>query len=104
MDRLKPVDANGDPVAAGDRVKLLEVPDWLLRGLPDDEKLEIVSFVGNETEITEIDDAGYVWLGFGTYQECEDEDRYSGHSFAVEPFRVQLVRKGSTPESKERKE
>jgi len=47
----------------GDKVRLLGVPDWLLNGLPEDEQVEIISFIWDIFEIIEIDEYNYIWLG-----------------------------------------
>lgn len=67
----------------GDRVKLIGVPDWLIQDLPEDEKQEIIAFIGRVGLIEEIDRAGYYWLGFGSVIEEADTAYYSGHSFCV---------------------
>ena len=67
----------------GDEVVLIEVPDWLLKDLPEDEQREILSFVGQSARVVEIDRFGYLWIGFGSQIDVGEEARYSGHSFAV---------------------
>jgi hypothetical protein len=67
----------------GDCVRLVSVPDWVVHDLPATERQEILSFVGKETVVTEIDSYGYFWVGFGSTVDCDDSSRYSGHSFCV---------------------
>jgi len=67
----------------GDEVILLSVPDWLLNDLPEEEQKEILSFIGKAAQITEIDQYGYYWVGFGGTSTSGEEAVYSGHSFAV---------------------
>jgi hypothetical protein len=67
----------------GDRVMFLKVPEWLLKDLPTEEQNEIRSLVGQTTEITEVDEFGYFWVGFGFQANDGDESTYAGHSFAV---------------------
>jgi hypothetical protein len=67
----------------GDRVIFLSAPEWLLKGLPTDEQGQIRSFVGQTAEITEVDEFGYFWIGFGSQIDRGDESQYVGHSFAV---------------------
>lgn len=56
-------------IKAGSLVRLLGVPDWLIRDLPDDEIDLIMAQVGSVAVVTEIDDYGYFWLGFDRTQE-----------------------------------
>jgi hypothetical protein len=74
-----------DQINIGDHVKLIGVPAWLLNDLPIDEQQEIVSFIGRETIVTDIDKFGYYWVGFGATTEVGDSASYSGHSFCVTP-------------------
>jgi len=67
----------------GDRVVFLKAPDWLLKDLPAEEQDQIRSFVGQTTEITEVDKYGYFWIGFGSQVDDGEESRYAGQSFAV---------------------
>ncbi len=70
-------------IKIGDQVKLLGVPDWLVHDLPEDEKKEIYSFVGEVATVTEIDQYGYYWIGFGNTVDDGDFAFYSGHSFCI---------------------
>jgi hypothetical protein len=67
----------------GDLVRLIGVPDWLIHDLPEDEKQEIIAFIGNVAVVEKIDDAGYFWLGFGNTVEVADSAYYTGHTFCV---------------------
>ena len=67
----------------GDLVRLKSVSRTLIHDLPLDEQREILSFVGQTTQIEEIDDNGFIWVGFGRTEEGDDSARYSGHSFSV---------------------
>lgn len=67
----------------GDEVILLNVPAWLLKDLPEGEQKEILSFIGKVAQITEVDQYGYYWVGFGGTFTSDKEAIYSGHSFAV---------------------
>ena len=70
-------------IKIGQRVRLTAVPDWLIHDLPDEEKREILSYIGKDTVVTEIDGQGYFWIGFGETHEAVDSANYSGHSFCV---------------------
>ena len=69
----------------GDRVTLLGLPDWLVHDLPPDEQRELRGFVGQSTEVVDIDAHGDVWIGFGQTADAGDASHYSGHSFCVPP-------------------
>lgn len=70
-------------IQVGDRVRLLGLPDWLVHDLPQYEQEELETFVGQITEVTDIDACGYFWLGFGGTVDMDDHARYSGHAFCV---------------------
>ena len=70
-------------IKIGQRVRLTAVPDWLVHDLPEDEKREILSYIGKTAVVTEIDRQGYFWIGFGDTQEAPGRAHYSGHSFCV---------------------
>ena len=69
----------------GDIVRLVSLPDWLIHDLPEAEQREMLAFVGQTAAITEIDVAGYFWLGFGQTMDDGDGSLYTGHSFCVTP-------------------
>ncbi|MET0497426.1 MAG: hypothetical protein ABW106_04030 [Steroidobacteraceae bacterium] len=69
---------------AGDRVRLLRVPEWLSHDLLEDELEAIKAQVGCIMEVTEIDAYGYVWLGFGATTTAGETAEYRGQSFAVD--------------------
>lgn len=79
-----------NPLRPGMQVKLLGIPDWLLKDLPKSEQVEIISFIGGLAIIQEIDKYGYVWIGFGSLADVGDAMNYSGHSFAVPPEFVEI--------------
>lgn len=67
----------------GDEVILLDIPKWLIHDLPLEEQKELLTFVGQKARITEIDNFGYFWIGFGGYIDEGEYQYYSGHSFAI---------------------
>lgn len=78
-------------VRVGDSVKLLGLPDWLIHDLPQSEQAEMLNFVGKSAVVSQIDEHGYCWLGFGATTEAGDSAQYSGHSFCVPPDFLQVL-------------
>ncbi|WP_199135773.1 hypothetical protein [Delftia sp. ASV31] len=78
------------PIDVGNHVRLLSVPAWLLKDLPSDEQLEMLSYIGRIACVQSIDAHGYIWLGFGSAVQFEDYGEYVGHSFCVLPESVEL--------------
>jgi hypothetical protein len=77
-------------IRAGDRVRLLSMPDWLTADLPVLEQLEMRSLIGQTAVVSEVDAYGYFWLGFGGISEASDVAHYSGHSFGVPRESIEL--------------
>lgn len=78
-------------IRAGDHVRLLGLPDWLVSELPPSEQEELRAFVGQSAIVSEVDSYGYFWLGFGGTTESADSSHYSGHSFCVPRAFIELV-------------
>lgn len=78
-------------IKQGDYVKLISVPEWLLKGLPENDQEEIKSFVGKISIIEEIDCYGYFWIGFGVTTCNGDDAEYEGHSFAITENCIELI-------------
>jgi hypothetical protein len=63
MARPQTIDANGAPVAASDRVKVLAVPSSALERLPSAEERQLVqSVVGETLQVGEVDAGGLAWV------------------------------------------
>lgn len=58
----------------GDRVKLINVPKWLIQDLPKEDKAAITSCIGKFANIKEIDKFGYIWLDFNVTYECRNQE------------------------------
>lgn len=58
---LEPFDRNANKVKVGDRIKIVEIPDWLVIDLPENEALAIRKCVGTEMLVYEVDAYGYLW-------------------------------------------
>jgi hypothetical protein len=82
-----------DQIQAGDQVRLLAIPDWLIHDLPDDEKIGILACVGKKVAITEIDSYGYFWIGLDSIPESSDGKHYIGQTFCVPRECLELVSK-----------
>lgn len=88
----EPKDHNGNAVAVGDRVRLLTLSgDWFDK-LPEDEKTNVESMIGEVFAVEEIDEYGHPWI----YKDFpESEDRVRSHSIAVEPNEIEIVFKSA---------
>lgn len=56
------LDAHGDPVKVGDRVKIVTIPQWLMEDLPAEEQARLQEFDGQIVTIEEIDRFSYLWF------------------------------------------
>ena len=64
---LKPVDARGNTITAGDAVVIPRpLPDWLVHDLPSEDVARLREQEGQVMRIFEIDEYGYVWFGDGS--------------------------------------
>lgn len=84
-------------IRQGSRVRLVELPEWLVHDLPGDEQAEMRAFVGKVAlvdrvdRVDRVDAAGYVWIGFGATCSSGEDAQYRGHSFGVPVACLQLV-------------
>jgi hypothetical protein len=78
-------------IAVGDKVQLLDLPNWLIHDLPETEQAELRAFVGRIGLVEKIDSHGYYWLGFGNTQVVDGYGSYTGHSFCVSKDCLSLV-------------
>jgi hypothetical protein len=60
----QPVDANGEQLRSGDRVKFLFAPAELVEGLPSDDRAAIERVVGRDLELSGFDEYGHAELEF----------------------------------------
>ena len=86
---LPPIDSQGSKIKEGDTVRIDVVPDSLVRGLDAEEKATVLSCVGKEMEVTEIDEYGYAWVQIDLLRT---EDEHISHSFSNEPRYLTKVR------------
>ena len=90
---IQATDKNGDQVNTGTKVKLL----FLLSGewfdnLPDDEKNDLNSMVGEVFEVEEINEYGKPEIVKWWHEEHEDESRSMCHCLCVEPEQIEIVK------------
>ena len=82
------MDKNGMPVRVGANVRLLELSgDWLEQ-LPDDEKSDVLSMIGEVHEVYEIDEYGLAWVSKSWPEESEG--RYRAHSIGLSAHEMEI--------------
>lgn len=79
--------------AVGEKVKIVKIPESLVRDLPEDEIQEMRRCEGRVFKIEKIDANGLLWFGFGHSKNLKDRTHYSGHSFCLEPKYVVPTRR-----------
>jgi hypothetical protein len=93
MLRALPKGRNGREVAVGARVRVISLSESFLDSLPDDEKDDVKSMIGEVFEVYEIDEYGSPWVGKGW--NSEDGETYRGHHVALEPTEMEVVDEGA---------
>jgi hypothetical protein len=93
MGRAPPKDRNGRAVAIGSRVRIVSLSESLLATLPDNEKDDVKSMIGEVFEVYEIDKYGSPWVGKGW--NSADGETYKGHDIALDSSEMELVDDGS---------
>ena len=73
----KRVDASGTPLAIGDAVQILRIPEWLLKGLPNEDQVAIKDMAGTAGRVTGWDTNGNA--------EVENKDRLAPRTIWIEP-------------------
>ena len=89
MLRTLPKDRNGREVVVGARVRVISLSQSFIDSLPDDEKDDVKSMIGEVFEVYEIDEYGSPWIGKGW--NSEDGETYTGHHVALEPAEMEVV-------------
>jgi len=56
------VDCKGEPVAAGTRVRVLEVAQIVMKDLPADECQELRAMIGATFRVVDVDEHGAAWV------------------------------------------
>ncbi len=93
MSTKVPQDKNGNTVCVGTTVKLLHhIKGAWFNHLPEDEKGELDSMVGENFIIEEITEQGKVELTKWWHSEDEDSTHSMCHSIVVEDEQIEIVR------------
>jgi hypothetical protein len=82
-------DCHGRPVAAGSKVRVLEVAQFLKARLAAEEWQELLTMVGEVFEVYEIDEHGQAWVEKTWFNENGGYDH--GHSLGLDSHEMQLV-------------
>lgn len=86
-------DKNGEKVSIGSKVKLLFLQEGVwFDHLPDNEKDDLRSMVGEIFEVEEINGYGNPEITKWWHEEDEDECRSMCHSLYVEPEQIEIVK------------
>lgn len=85
----QPKDRNGNVVRVGDRVRLVALSGQWLEQLPDDEKSDVQSMLGEVFSVEEIDEFGHPWIR-KSWPNDTDGTCHS-HSIALEAQEMELV-------------
>ena len=93
MVGVLPKDRDGRIVRVGSRVRIVSLSQSFLDSLPDDEKDDVKSMIGEVFEVYEIDEYGSAWVGKGW--SLEGGEAYKGHHVALEPAEMELVDGGA---------
>ena len=88
-----PKDRNGREVTVGTRVRVISLSQSFLDSLPDDEKDDVKSMIGEVFEVYEIDEYGSPWVGKGW--DSEDGESYRGHHVALDSAEMEVVDEGA---------
>jgi hypothetical protein len=88
-----PKDRNGRDVSVGARVRVVTFSDAFIDSLPDDEKDDVRSMIGEVFEVYEIDEYGSPWVGKGWHSE--DGGTYRGHHVALDSTEMEVVDDGA---------
>ena len=81
----------GAVVAVGTVVRVLHILPSVIDTLDDHEKKRVMSMLGNELPVYEVDQWGCAWVEKWWH---EDEAHATSHSLALEPSEMEVVRDG----------
>lgn len=81
------IDRHGHPVTVGTKVRLLQVPSGVLDDLPDDERAEVMSMVG---EVFEVEDV-YEGRAFICKNWPDTPETFRSHCLYLDPREMEVV-------------
>jgi hypothetical protein len=88
MIRRSAKDRNGKEVVAGDVVRVIGLEPKVIKSLPEAERSDVASMIGQTFEVEEIDEYGSAWV-------CKWWGRGDGksesHNLALSPAEMELV-------------
>ena len=84
-----PKDKHGNAVCVGARVRVLSLSGEWLNDLPQDEKGNVLSMIGEVFEIEEIDEYGQPWVRKSWPNERDSSCQ--SHSVALAPHEIERV-------------
>ena len=90
----RPVDRNGTLVGVGSRVRVLSLSGHWFASLPEDEKADVQSMIGEVFEVEEIDQYGHPCIRKSWPNQAEGT--CMSHSVALEPN--EFVALGTPPQ------
>ena len=93
MGNALPKDRHGRTVAVGSRVRVVAISQSLIDVLPEGEKEDVKSMVGDVLEVYEIDSHGAPWVEKGW--PSESGKTYRSHSVALDSSEMELVDEGT---------
>ena len=79
---LEPYDSCGNILKEGDSVKILVIPDWLIKDLAEESIQAVKACEGSVMSIYEMDSYGYAWVETVT---LSNDSEYKSNSFCMEP-------------------
>ena len=83
------MDRKGQPVAAGTRVRVLEVAERVTRDLPADECQELHAMIGATFRVHEVDEHGAAWVQ--TRLVRKPDGYLHSHSLALDPHEMEVA-------------
>lgn len=84
-----PIDKNGQRVGVGTRVRLLSLSGKWFENMPDDEKHDVSSMIGEVFEIEQIDKYGHPWIS-KWFSTPSQKNSYN-HSIALAAHEMEIV-------------
>ena len=86
---MKTKDSKGSTVFIGDKIKVLEIDRRITQYLPDDEKEELESFIGNEFVVEKINSDGSMLVT--KKWSAPELGEVMGHELAIFPEGALMV-------------